>query len=81
MLTVLFFGQLKELLNTTELKIEGEYQTVAELRQQLQKKGENWQEFLAHGRALVAVNQTMSNEQSVLSDNDEVAFFPPVTGG
>ena len=30
---------------------------------------------------LVAVNQEYTNPQAILSDGDEVAFFPPVTGG
>ena len=30
---------------------------------------------------LVAVNQEYTNPQALLNDGDEVAFFPPVTGG
>ena len=30
---------------------------------------------------LVAVNQEYTNPQALLADGDEVAFFPPVTGG
>jgi len=36
---------------------------------------------LAYGKALVAVNQEMTSDDTVLCDADEVAFFPPVTGG
>ena len=32
-------------------------------------------------KMLVAVNQVVASRNSVLSDNDEVAFFPPMTGG
>jgi len=38
-------------------------------------------EGLDQGRVLCAVNQVMAGETTPLSDNDEVAFFPPVTGG
>ena len=33
------------------------------------------------GAALVAVNDEMSGWDTVLSDGDEVLFFPPVAGG
>ncbi|WP_192036831.1 cyclic pyranopterin monophosphate synthase MoaC [Halomonas sp. YLGW01] len=36
---------------------------------------------LNEGRVLCAVNQVMGGEQTPLTDGDEVAFFPPVTGG
>ena len=32
-------------------------------------------------KMLVAVNQVVASRSSELSDNDEVAFFPPMTGG
>ncbi|MGM0988005.1 MAG: cyclic pyranopterin monophosphate synthase MoaC [Pseudomonadota bacterium] len=38
-------------------------------------------EGLDQGRVLCAVNQVMAGDATPLTDNDEVAFFPPVTGG
>ncbi|WP_293745893.1 molybdopterin converting factor subunit 1 [uncultured Paraglaciecola sp.] len=86
MLKVLFFGQLKEIIKTDCLEVElvqGDKQlnTVAMLRKVLQEKGELWNEYLAFGKALVAVNQEMSSDDTALKDADEIAFFPPVTGG
>jgi molybdopterin synthase sulfur carrier subunit len=86
MLKILFFGQLREIIKTESLDVEiiqsGRHlKTVANLRSLLQEKGEAWNEYLASGNALVAVNQEMTNDDAVLNDADEVAFFPPVTGG
>ncbi|WP_458525880.1 cyclic pyranopterin monophosphate synthase MoaC [Onishia taeanensis] len=36
---------------------------------------------LSEGRVLCAVNQVMGGDLTPLTDGDEVAFFPPVTGG
>ncbi|NQZ08461.1 MAG: molybdopterin converting factor subunit 1 [Algicola sp.] len=82
MITVLFFAHLKETLGYEGLHVEATYaSSVALLRQKLADKGEAWAKGLACGSTLVAVNQTMAKEDAVLNDGDEVAFFPPVTGG
>lgn len=81
MINVLFFAQIREVLKTDNLKVESPVTTVAELRALLQQKGQLWQEYLASGRTLVAVNQTLCDDQTMLKESDEVAFFPPVTGG
>jgi molybdopterin synthase sulfur carrier subunit len=86
MLKIVFFGQLKEVIKTESLEIEliqngKPLNTVAVLRSVLQAKGDIWNEYLAYGKALVAVNQEMTNDDTALNDADEIAFFPPVTGG
>ncbi len=82
MLNILFFGQLKERLQTHGMQqLLQEIYCVADLRKRLQLKGDIWQEQLALGKTLVAVNQKMASEEERLKDGDEIAFFPPVTGG
>jgi len=86
MLKILFFGQLKEVIKTESLELEliqngKQLNTVAMLRSVLQENGDTWNEYLAYGKALVAVNQEMTSDDAVLNDADEIAFFPPVTGG
>ena len=56
--------------------------TIAELRAELLARGGALAEALAPGRAVrMALNQMLAHEHAGLSEGDEVAFFPPVTGG
>ena len=82
MATVLYFARLGEQLNTSseELSLD-EMSTIGELVDHLKNRGEPWSSEFASGRVLVAVNQEMSAFDSAISDDDEIAFFPPVTGG
>jgi molybdopterin synthase sulfur carrier subunit len=40
-----------------------------------------WALALEEGKLLAAVNQTLVSFEHPVVDGDEVAFFPPVTGG
>lgn len=86
MLKILFFGQLKDIIKTESLELDiiqsgKQLNTVAKLRSLLQEKGDDWNVYLAYGKALVAVNQEMTSDDVAINDTDEIAFFPPVTGG
>ncbi len=55
---------------------------VAALRASLAARGGAWATELAAGRAVrVAVNHDLATPQTPLRAGDEVALFPPVTGG
>lgn len=85
MLTVLFFGQLRERLATPRLMVDiqhlGPPLTVNSLYVYLSERGPVWQELINSNNCLVAVNQTMATKATEIKRNDEVALFPPVTGG
>ncbi|PLY41868.1 molybdopterin converting factor subunit 1 [Janthinobacterium sp. ROICE36] len=78
-----FFASVRELVGTAQEVLEvAEPLTVGELRNRLIARGGNWEYALAQGRALrMAHNQVMCDAGTVIADGDEVAFFPPVTGG
>jgi molybdopterin synthase sulfur carrier subunit len=80
---VLFFGSLREQLGTGELNtvLPDGVDTVGELLVNLQAKGDEWKLALGAGNVLFAVNQDMVDVNATISDSDEVALFPPVTGG
>ncbi|MGR5061638.1 molybdopterin synthase sulfur carrier subunit [Photobacterium sp. DNB22_13_2] len=81
MINVLFFAQVKELVGVDRLEVPAEFATAEALRQHLVTKGDKWPLALEQGKLLVAINQTISSLDGEIKDGDEVAFFPPVTGG
>ena len=81
MINILFFAQLREVLSCDNIQLNTVPGTVGELREVLSTKGELWAEWLSSDKALSAVNQTMTDDSAELKQGDDVAFFPPVTGG
>lgn len=81
---VLYFAALRERLGTPgeEIELPAGVGTVAALRSHLRGRGGAWELALAETRLVrTAVNQDMAPPTAVLNAGDEVAFFPPVTGG
>ena len=81
---VLYLASLRERLGKSgeDLELSPATSTVAGLRTLLIARGGTWQTALAQGNALrVAVNQEMAQPTTPVKPGDEIAFFPPVTGG
>lgn len=77
-----FFAALREKLGEADMLSLPAGGTVADARDALIARGGLPAEALARGRAVrAAVNQKMAAETVVLAEGDELAFFPPVTGG
>jgi len=81
MLKVLFFAQVRELVGMDQLDVPADYSTTEQLRQSLVTRGDKWSLALEPGKLLMAVNQTLVDGSYQLKEGDEIAFFPPVTGG
>jgi molybdopterin synthase sulfur carrier subunit len=82
--SVLYFARLREALGAEreQLVLPAGVADVASLRAHLRERGGAWAAELAAGRAVrVAVNQDMAGDDTPVRGGDEVAFFPPVTGG
>ena len=81
---VLWFANLREKVGTNaeEVDLPASASTVAGLRLHLMQRGGAWQQALGDMKVVrVAVNHDMAAANAPLNPGDEVAFFPPVTGG
>lgn len=83
MIKVLFFAALRERLNCEQylLSCDGNLLNVATVLKQLQSRDSVWQQELSRADLLCAVNQRLVPLTADVQDGDELALFPPVTGG
>ncbi len=80
---LLYFASLKEALGQSqeEMVLPDTVVTVGALRAHLASRGGEWDRFVTSRTLCCAVNQGMASSGTPVSNGDEVAFFPPVTGG
>jgi molybdopterin synthase sulfur carrier subunit len=81
---VLYFASLRERLACSEERIDlpGQVANVAAMLEWQRARGSPWAEAFAPGRNFrVSVNHTMAEPDTRVAVGDEIAFFPPVTGG
>ncbi|MDA8384208.1 MAG: molybdopterin converting factor subunit 1 [Betaproteobacteria bacterium] len=84
MLKLLYFARLRENLGVAaeQIALPAGVVDVATLAWHLRARGDAWARELAPERPIrAAVNQAMARGETRIRDGDEIAFFPPVTGG
>ena len=83
MVKVLYFAGLREALATSgeEIRLPAGVASVAALRDHVAARGEPWPQLARTRNLRCAVNHAMAGFDAAVRDGDEVAFFPPVTGG
>ena len=84
MIHILYFASMREALGTgaEDADPPPETASVADLIMWLQSRGGRWAETLSsEKRWRVAVNRQVVDREGRVKAGDEVAFFPPVTGG
>jgi len=83
-LKVLFFARIREELDCPgiDLPWQPALADLDALQLHLcRERGDHWQQVLQRPNTIRAVNQQVASGNVPLRDGDEVAFFPPVTGG
>ncbi|MCP5464660.1 MAG: MoaD/ThiS family protein [Deltaproteobacteria bacterium] len=78
---ILFFGELSESIKKSEITLEipnslSVGSLFTNLMKDYQSLGEKWQNHI-----LYAVNHTQVKRDFIVTDGDEVAFMPPMSGG
>jgi molybdopterin synthase sulfur carrier subunit len=80
MQTVLFFAHIREQLGESQVRCAS-VDSIDELINVLAVRGAHWAETLRAPNVIIAVNQMVVTSAQPLRDGDEIAFYPPVTGG
>ena len=79
-LNVVFFARYREALGLDSESVDGEFASIDQLRAHLAQRGGAWQ-VLAESNLMCARNEELCSLNEPVQAGDEVAFFPPVTGG
>ena len=80
---IVFFASLREKLgvNSVDLQISDSSSVSSLISQLADQHSAEWLAILTAKNIRIAVNQNIIREDICVADGDEVAFFPPVTGG
>ena len=76
---VKYFARYREALGCDHEEVEGDFATIETLRSCLVQRG--GYQVLTEANLMCARNEELCKPDEPLVDGDEVAFFPPVTGG
>ena len=83
MILINYFARYREQLNLggEKLPLTDNLKTIEDVRRLLMARGELWSHVLGENNLMCALNQELCHPDRVIEDFDEIAFFPPVTGG
>ena len=81
---VLYFSWIKDKLGKSheEVQIDDNTKTINDLITLLKQNNENYEDVFKDTSSIkVSINMETARFEDSIHDNDEVAFFPPMTGG
>ena len=87
-ITIKLFSALREALGESEIQLDlsdiseaSAPVDVAAIKQLLSRRGADWKEALNQPNLVHALNHKVVFTDAVVTEGDELAFFPPMTGG
>ena len=87
-ITIKLFAALREALGESEFELEltdiaeaSSKTDVAAIKALLSQRGVEWKEALNQPNLVHALNHKVVFTDAVVTEGDELAFFPPMTGG
>ncbi|MDY7533252.1 molybdopterin converting factor subunit 1 [Pseudomonas sp. Bout1] len=83
MILINYFARYRDQLGSggEKIALDESLRTLEDVRQRLCARGEIWQQVLGESSLMCALNHELCTPDAVIEDFDEIAFFPPVTGG
>lgn len=82
MIKVLFFAKYREQFGLSQLDLASEsLKSVADVICSLKQSYGGKVSFISDKSLFISVNQEIAAAETSIKDGDEIAFFPPVTGG
>ena len=83
MIQLRYFASLRESLGIGDEQIElpAGVHDLPGLTRWLLARDDTWASALANNRLHIAINQEIVKPDTTVTDGDEIAWFPPVTGG
>ena len=87
-ITIKLFSALREALGESEFQLDlsdiseaSAPVNVEAIKKQLAQRGAEWKEALNQPNLVHALNHKVVFTDAVVTEGDELAFFPPMTGG
>jgi molybdopterin synthase sulfur carrier subunit len=82
MIYIKYFAKYRELMQLANEQLAADSHTLATLKQLLKTRHSQAQQMIDDPRCITAINQQIvTSDSTPIKDGDEVAFYPPVTGG
>ena len=82
MLVIKYFASLRETLGLEQEKIDFvEGDSIRDIQLMLSSRSPDWSKNIMDSELIVSLNQEVVDLSELVSNGDEIAFFPPVTGG